>query len=214
MELWLAFTDFESMEKAHEYPIKGVLTNPTLISLPKLHWKEAIARLNKIGSLPLGLQVVSTSLEQMIAEIQTFHRLVDRKELIIKLPFCLDALRSIPFIRQLGHTVNIAAICSFGQAVVALESEPEYLSIYVGRVSDGGGDGVALLAQVKRYALRCGKGTLIQAASLRNAQQLEEVAETGADAAVIPFNVIEQAMKNELTDQSIGKFSKDWASIS
>jgi TalC/MipB family fructose-6-phosphate aldolase len=214
MELWLAFTGFEQMEKAHEYPIKGVLTNPTLLSLPKLHWKETVSRLNTFGTLPLGLQVVSTSMEEMIAEIKLYHQLVDRKQLIIKLPFCRDALRVLPFIRQMGHAINVAAVCSFGQAIVALESEPEYLSIYVGRVSDGGGDGVALVSAVKGYALRCGKRTLIQAASIRTARQVEEVAVAGADAAVLTLPVIEQTMKNELTDQSIHEFARDWASVS
>jgi TalC/MipB family fructose-6-phosphate aldolase len=214
MDLWLMFTDFEGMEQAHEYPIKGVLTNPTLIALPKLPWKETVSRLNTIGTLPLGLQVVSTSLQEMIAEVKLFHQLVDRKELIIKLPFCKDALRLMPFIRQLGHAINVAAVCSFGQAIIALESEPEFLSIYVGRVTGGGGDGVALVSEVKQYALRCGKRTCIQAASIRTARQVEEVAAAGADAAVIPLTLIEQTMKSDLTDQSIRDFTRDWAPIS
>lgn len=213
MELWLAFTDFEAMDKAHAYPIKGVLTNPTLLSLPKLPWKTTVSRLNEIGTLPLGLQVLSTTLDGMAAEIKLYHRLVDRKQLIIKLPFCVDALRVLPIARQMGHAVNIAAVCSFGQAIVALESEPEYLSVYVGRVSDGGGDGVALVAEIKQYARSCGKGTLIQAASLRTAAQFEEVARAGADGAVVPLEVIEQTIRNELTDQSIRKFAQDWATI-
>ena len=171
MDLWLMFTDFEGMEQAHEYPIKGVLTNPTLLALPKLPWKETVSRLNTIGTLPLGLQVVSTSLPEMVVEVKLFHQLVDRKELIVKLPFCKDAVRLMPFIRQLGLAVNVAAVCTFGQAIIALESEPDTCPSMSEELPARGGDGVALVSEVKQYALRCGKSTCIQAASIRTARR-------------------------------------------
>jgi TalC/MipB family fructose-6-phosphate aldolase len=213
MDLWLAFTSLEEMQKAHDYPIKGVLTNPTLVSLPKRHWKEIIGKMNALGNLPLGLQVVSTEENEMIGEVKTYHEIVNRKELIIKLPFCLNSLRILPFINQLGHAVNMAAICTYSQAVVALEADIQYLSIYVGRVNDGGGDGIELVSLVKKYALGCRKATVVQAASIRTVEQFEEVAKAGADAAVIPFTILEKAMKSEMTDESIRKFADDWATI-
>jgi TalC/MipB family fructose-6-phosphate aldolase len=213
MELWLAFTSFEEMKKAHEFPIKGVLTNPTLVSLSKIPYREAISRMNMIGDLPLGLQVVSTDEKSMIEEIKIFHELVDRKMLIVKLPFCLGAIKVVPFIRKFGHTVNMAAICTYSQALVALETDIEYLSIYVGRVNDGGGDGIDLVSRVKQYASSCGLRAIIQAASIRTVRQLEDVALAGADAAVLPYAVLEEAIKSELTDQSLKKFAKDWDTI-
>jgi transaldolase len=214
MQLWLAFTSFEEMEKAHSYPIQGVLTNPTLVSMPGIHWREAVSRLNEIGTLPLGLQVISTRKKTMIEEIKAFHGMIDNKPLIIKLPFCLDAMSVIPFIKRLGHAVNMAAVCTFSQGIVALETDIEYLSIYVGRVSDGGGDGIELVGQLKDYALSAGKRTLIQAASIRTLKQFEEAARSGADAVVIPFALLEEAVKSPLTEESLKKFADDWSKIS
>jgi TalC/MipB family fructose-6-phosphate aldolase len=213
MEIWLAFSSFKEMEKAYDYPIKGILTNPTVIGALEMNWKEAVSRMNEIGDLPLGLQVVSTQRNEMIEEIYAFNRLINKKQLIIKLPFCPDALQVMPFIKKLGLEANMAAICTFTQAIVALESDIEYLSIYVGRISDGGGDGMQLIHQVKDYAHRCQKSTVIMAASIRNVKQLEEVAIAGADAAVITFDVLEEAMKSRLTDDAIEKFSTDWSKI-
>ena len=51
------------------------------------------------------------------------------------------------------------------------------------------------------------------AASIRTVKQLEEVALSGADAAVIPFDVLEEAMKSRLTDESIEKCNADWSKI-
>jgi hypothetical protein len=83
MEIWLAFSSFEEMEKAHDFPIKGVLTNPTVISVLEMNWKKAVTRMNEIGDLPLGLQVVSTQRNQMIEEINAFNdfRLYPRREI-------------------------------------------------------------------------------------------------------------------------------------
>ena len=169
--------------------------------------------MNEIGNLPLGLQVVSTQKDEMIEEIDAFNRIIDKKRLIIKLPFCPGALQVIPFIKKLGLEVNMAAICTFTQAIVALETDIEYLSIYVGRVTDGGGDGIQLIRQIKDYVHRFQKSTVIMAASIRTVKQLEEVALAGADAAVITFNVLEEAMKSRLTVESIEKFSADWSKI-
>jgi transaldolase len=214
VELWLAFTSFEEMELSEEYPIRGVLTNPTLMSLPKLPWKETVRKLNSIGTRPLGLQVVSTVEHDMIGEIETYHRMVLSKKLIVKLPFCLNSIKVMPLIRRLGHEINMAAVCTFSQAVVALEAEPEYLSIYVGRVTDGGGNGIQLLAEVKGYAQSAGKKTVIQAASIRTLRQFNDAAKAGADAIVIPFPLLSEAMTSDMTDQSIEKFAEDWATIS
>ena len=214
MEIWLAFTSFEEMKMSEDYPIKGVLTNPTLMSLPKLPWKEMIRSLDSIGTRPLGLQVVSTDERDMIREIETYHNMVLHKKLIVKLPFCLNAMKVMPLIRRLGHEINMAAVCTFSQAVIALESEPEYLSIYVGRVTDFGGNGMQLLNDVKQYALDAGKSTVIQAASIRTLNQFDEAARAGADAIVVPFTILADAVKSEMTDQSIEKFAEDWATIS
>ena len=70
-----------------------------------------------------------------------------------------------------------------------------------------------LIHQVKDYAHRCKKSTVIMAASIRTVKQLEEVALSGADAAVITFDVLEEAMKSRLTDESIEKFNADWSKI-
>jgi transaldolase len=214
MQIWLAFTSFEEMEKSHAYPIKGILTNPTLVSMPGIHWREAVSRMNEIGTLPLGLQVVSTRQETMLEEIKAFHGMIDKKQLIIKLPFCLGAMGVVPFIKRLGHAVNMAAVCTFSQGVIALETDIDYLSTYVGRVSDGGGDGIELVGQLKKYALSAGKHTLIQAASIRTLQQFEAAALAGADAVVVPFSLLEEAVKSPLTDESVKKFADDWAKIS
>jgi transaldolase len=184
------------------------------MSLPKLPWKEMIRKLDSIGTRPLGLQVVSTVEQEMIREIETYHQMVLSKELIIKLPFCLNTIKVMPFIRRLGHEINMAAVCTFSQAVIALEAEPEYLSIYVGRVTNSGGNGMQLLGEVKQYAQAAGKSTVIQAASIRTLKQFNDAAKAGADAIVIPFAVLTEAMKSDMTDQSIEKFAEDWATIS
>jgi len=210
MEIWLAFSGFEEMEKAHAYPIKGVLTNPTIVSRAGMGWREAISRMNEIGDLPLGLQVVSTEMDRMLEEVETYRGLVNRKPLIIKLPFCRNALRVVGFIKKRGLGVNVAAVCTFSQAVVALETDPDYISIYVGRVSDGGGNGAELVRKIKTYAVESNKRTLVLAASLRDACGFEEAALAGADAAVVTLPVLEDAVKSGLTDESIATFKEEW----
>ncbi|MFN2280418.1 MAG: transaldolase family protein, partial [Anaerolineales bacterium] len=89
----------------------------------------------------------------------------------------------------------------------------DYLSIYVGRVTDAGGDGVRLLEQIKFYADYHEKQTKIVAASIRNLEHLEEVALVGADAVATPFPLLLETMHSPVTDQSVDGFKRDWADV-
>ncbi|MCK5023395.1 MAG: transaldolase, partial [Candidatus Aenigmarchaeota archaeon] len=54
-----------------------------------------------------------------------------------------------------------------------------------------------------------GLETKVIGASLRNARQVREVAETGAQIATVPFAVLENMIKHPKTFEGIIQFSKD-----
>lgn len=55
--------------------------------------------------------------------------------------------------------------------------------------------------------------TEIIAASIRHPMHVTDAARAGADIATIPYKVIEQMMKNPLTDIGVEKFLKDWEGL-
>ena len=69
--------------------------------------------------------------------------------------------------------------------------------------------GVDLVLQAVEILELYGLETKVIGASLRNARQVREVAETGAQIATVPFAVLENMIKHPKTFEGIIQFSKD-----
>ncbi len=69
--------------------------------------------------------------------------------------------------------------------------------------------GVDLLRKIVDIFRKYGLKTKIIAASVRNARQVREIAETGVDIATIPFNVIQEMITHPKTTEGVIRFSED-----
>jgi len=69
--------------------------------------------------------------------------------------------------------------------------------------------GVDLVAKIIRIYRSYGYKTQVIAASMRNARQVREVAELGADIATLPFEVIKEMMRHQKTIEGIRNFTAD-----
>lgn len=213
MEIYLASANPDEIKKAYALPIAGVLTNSSIVKREKRSLPDLVKEIDEIGDLPFGLQIAATEETQMMAEARLFHSLVHNRTLHLKIPYCPDAYKIIPRLKHSGSILNLTSVSTLAQAFLALETEIDYLSIYVGRVSDSGGDGVRLLQEIKKFAGYHNKRTRIVAASIRNLEHLMEIAMAGADAVAIPFSLLLETMESEVTTQSILGFKKDWKEV-
>lgn len=213
MEIYLASANVDEIKKIQTLPVKGALTNPNIVLKEKRNFADLVTEIDSIGSLPFGLQIASTEKEEMIKEVELFRSLVRKRVLHVKIPYCRDAFEIIPQLKNAGLLLNLTAISTLAQAGIALESPIDYLSIYVGRVSDAGGDGFKLIREVKEFADKNEKKTKIVAASIRNITQLEEVMKAGADAVAIPYALLMESLNSSTTDLSTSGFQQDWDKI-
>jgi transaldolase len=213
MKLWIASANAEEINESYSFPIAGVITNPTVIANERKHWHETLAEINEIGNDPIHLQVVSTTEQEMLEEIIAFKQVMTNRPLIAKIPLCKDGLKIVPVLKKWGCKVNITTICNLNQAVIALEADVDYLSVYVARVTDQGRDGFKLVSDIRNYIDRKGKKTEIIAASVRNVEQMNKVILAGADGIAIPYSLLTEALEDELTENSIDRFAHDWALI-
>ncbi|HHE04458.1 MAG TPA: fructose-6-phosphate aldolase, partial [candidate division WOR-3 bacterium] len=61
----------------------------------------------------------------------------------------------------------------------------------------------------RKYELQ----TAVLGASIRSVRHVEECAIVGADVVTVPFKVLVQMYRHELTDKGIKKFLEDWEKI-
>lgn len=213
MEIFLASANRDEIKRASFLPIAGVLTNSSIIKKENMGLRELVQEIDEIGSLPFGLQIVATEENRMMEEASLFQSLLKKRPLHLKIPYCEDAFKVISKLENKGIILNLTGISTLAQACIALESSIDYLSIYVGRVTESGRDGVSMIKDIKQYAEYHGKSTRIVGASIRNIKHLEEVAKAGADAVALPYPLLQKAMENEVTQQSINGFKSDWRDV-
>ncbi len=213
MKLWIASANKEILKKSYEFPLTGIITNPSVIAMEDKPWRETLKDLNDFCEDKIHIQVLSTEEEEIYKEVEEFSKYIDKNRLIVKIPMSLGGLKAVPLLKSKGYEVNITAVCNMSQAVLALETDIDYISIYVARINDQGRDGVEFIENIMEYIKTIGKTTKIIAASVRNKEQLESVIRIGVDAIAITLNLLEEMCSDDLTTKSIEQFEKDWNSI-
>lgn len=214
MRLWVASSDEDEIIDAHLYPITGVITNPSVIAGIGKNYKTVIESMDRVSNSPIHIQTIKTDEEGAWEDFQDFSKLVTKNRLIVKLPIFEGTLKVMPKIIAAGYQCNVTAIATFAQALIALEAGASFLSVYVGRVSDNGGNGFKLVEDIRNYIDKNGYDCELLAASIRTLDQLEQIAKCGAHSIAIPYGLMKEMYADPLTDSSQKKFKEDWSTIS
>jgi transaldolase len=191
--------------------IDGVTTNPTLLA-DELSEREArgyVADLCRIVPGPVTVQVTTVDTEGMYREGKELARLADN--LIVELPLIEEGLVALRRLVADGIRVNATLVFSAAQALLAAKAGARYVSPFVGRLDDSGGDGVALVSDVRQLFDRFGLECEILAASIRTPRRFLEVAKGGADAVAVPPRVLRALLLHPLTDVGLDEFLNDWS---
>lgn len=188
--------------------VDGVTTNPSLIAKSGAKVFERVAEICDAVDGPVSAEVVATDTAGMIEEGK---RLADiAPNVVVKLPLTADGLVACRTFAEAGIQTNVTLCFSVNQALIAAKAGASYISPFVGRVEDAGGDGIGLLAGIREVYDNYGYETEILAASLRGPAHVEAAAAMGCDAATIPPKVFDALVAHPLTDKGLAAFLKDW----
>ena len=92
---------------------------------------------------------------------------------------------------------------------MAAKAGATYISPFIGRIDDGGWDGVQLIEQIAQIYAVQGFKSQILAASIRNPNHIIRCAEAGANVCTCPLDSILGLLKHPLTDIGLAKFLED-----
>ena len=110
--------------------------------------------------------------------------------------------------------VNATLIFSASQGLLAALAGASYVSPFVGRLDDGGLDGMGVVSELVQIFDNYGIETEIIAASMRHPQHVIQAGLAGADIATLPFSVLQTMIKHPYTDAGLKSFLADWAKVS
>ena len=188
--------------------VDGVTTNPSLIAKAGAGIFERVAEICDAVDGPVSAEVVATEADAMIAEGKRLAEIAPN--VVVKLPLTSQGLVACRTFAEAGIQTNVTLCFSVNQALMAAKAGASYISPFVGRVDDAGGDGIGLLAGIREVYDNFGYETEILAASLRGPAHVEAAAAVGCDAATIPPKVFDALVAHPLTDKGLAAFLKDW----
>jgi len=209
------FLDTANVEKIREMAswgvVDGVTTNPTLIAMEGRKFEEVVQEICEIVDGPISAEVVSMDAEGMIAEAREISKM--HKNIVIKVPIIPEGLKAIKVLEAEGIRTNATLVFSCNQALLACKADASFISPFVGRIDDQGGDGMGVVAEIVEMIDNYDFESEVIVASVRHPVHVVESAMIGAHIATVPVAVLEKMVKHTLTDVGIRKFLEDWEKV-
>lgn len=212
MKFFIDTANLNEIREAQDLGVlDGVTTNPSLMAKEGIKGKDNIfAHYKAICDIVDGdvsAEVISTDFQGIVREGEELVE-IDPK-IVVKVPMIKDGVKAIKYFTDKGIKTNCTLVFSAGQAILAAKAGATYVSPFLGRIDDVGGDGLDLIEQLVVIYNNYGFETEILAASIRHVPHLIQCAEIGADVVTCPLNVITGLLKHPLTDVGLEKFLAD-----
>jgi transaldolase len=209
MKFFLDTANLAEIRKGAEWGIvDGVTTNPTLIANEGKPIREQIAAICGIVDGPISAEVVSVVAKDMIREGRELSGI--HKNVVVKCPLTRDGIEACSALSRDGIRVNVTLCFSPAQALIAAKAGASFISPFVGRIDDTGGDGMDLVRRIVAIYDNYDFNTQILAASLRGPTHVIESALAGAHIGTMPFRVMDMLFNHPLTDKGLDQFLKDY----
>jgi len=212
MKFFIDTANLDQIKEAHDLGIlDGVTTNPTLMAKEGIKGGEAVTNhyrtICEMVDGDVSAEVVTTEFKTIIEEGKKLAAI--HKNIVVKVPMIPDGVKAIKWFTDNGIRTNCTLIFSAGQAMLAAKAGAAYVSPFIGRIDDGGWDGIELIQQISHIFQVQGFESEILAASIRNPLHIIKCAEAGADVCTCPLESIIGLTKHPLTDIGLAKFVAD-----
>jgi len=213
MKFFIDTANLDQIKEANDLGIlDGVTTNPSLMAKEGIKGQDAVmAHYKTICEMvdgDISAEVISTDFDGIVAEGKKLAAI--HPNIVVKVPMIKDGIKALKWFTDNGIKTNCTLIFSSGQAILAAKAGATYVSPFLGRVDDGGWDGMELIHQMRQIFSIQGYKTEILAASIRNPLHIIKCAEAGADVCTCPLDSILGLLKHPLTDIGIAQFIADY----
>jgi transaldolase len=212
MKIFLDTANIESIKKYNDMGlIDGITTNPTLLSKEKGNPAEIMREIVNIVRGPVSLEVIGTTMEEMINEA---HRLKKYgQNVVVKIPMIPDGLKVVKKLKEQGIQTNVTLIFSANQAILAAKAGAAYVSPFIGRLDDEGHDGMTVISEIMQIFKNYQFNTEVLVASVRHPLHVTEAGKIGAHVVTLPPDILGKMISHSLTDKGLSTFLSDWEKV-
>jgi transaldolase len=195
--------------------IDGVTTNPSIMFSDGVYDAEEGAR--KIAALvnpmPLSVEVTTNDLDKMMDQAHIFASWAPN--IVVKIPQeTQDGVPCYGVIRQLekdGIRVNATAALSLGQVILAAKAGASYISVFVGRLADEGGNAPEVIRNAVEWLEYWHYKSKIIIGSIRSVADILSSAINKAHIITIPPQFLDKLSDHKYTRDTVRQFTNDAA---
>ena len=213
MRLYLDTADFSEWHDLMPTGVfYGITTNPLLAAragflYQNVVWSDMVQTAADLGAKEFHAQVCGDS-KQSLKFAEQLYEIGQSAgiDCVVKIPLSLGGVGMVPKIKNLGGKILLTACYDAKQFVTAAALEADYIAPYFGRMMEAGLDAMAHLKAMQRMSKNVKCRTLV--ASLRDAQQIVEIAKLGHDCFTISPSVAHDLFQNDLTAIAVANFEK------
>ncbi len=207
------FIDTANIDQIREmaWLIDGVTTNPTLVAREKRPFEEIVQEICEIVSGPVSAEVTALDAPGMIAQARALAKI--HENVVIKIPMTEEGMRAVTALSQERIRTNVTLVFSANQALLAAKCGASFVSPFVGRIDDTGGNGMEVVSEIVEIYRNYGFKTEIIVASVRHPRHVLEAALLGAEIATVPYAVLKKLFNHPLTHVGIDRVLKDWEQV-
>lgn len=188
--------------------VHGVTTNPTILKASRRtveDMQELHSQWTDAGAREIFFQTWGADAAQLLANA---HRILNLGgNIVVKVPATPTAFPIAARLARNGVPVLVTAVYSIAQAVAAAAVGARYIAPYLGRLDDGGHDGLSLIERM--HSLMAGTETQVLAASLRSRTAIAELAERGIRLFTASPDVLWSMLQDDDSDRASATFEAD-----
>ena len=212
MKIFLDTANLEDIKTFNDMGlVDGITTNPTLLSKEKGNPSEIMRDIVRIINGPVSLEVIGTQLGEILEEA---HRLKKYgQNVVVKIPMIPEGLKAVKSLKKEGIETNVTLIFSANQAILAAKAGAAYVSPFIGRIDDGGQEGMAVIREIIQIFKNYQFETQVLVASIRHPLHVIEAGKVGAHIVTLPPDVLRKMMNHPLTEKGLSAFLNDWEKV-
>ena len=201
--------------------VRGVTTNPTILAKDGIaqDWSAierhctGIAR--RIDPLPLSVEVTTNDLQGMREQAQCFDSWAKNVNVKIPIHGPEGELENLQLVHELemehNVRVNVTAMMSAQQGLLAAMAGATYVSIFAGRVNNMGYDARQEVRRLRQLLDAFDSAAKIIAGSTREVLKIIEWFEAGADIVTALPSLLEGMLVHPYSKETVQQFLKDGA---
>jgi len=212
MKFFLDTADIKEIREAQETGLlDGITTNPSHVAKSGRNFIELVKEICEVVPGPVSAEVTAEGKDEMLRQGRFLADLAPN--VVVKVPLTQEGLKAVKVFSEEGIKTNVTLCFSSVQALLAAKVGATYISPFVGRVDDIGGEGIETIREIRSIYDNYGFATQILTASTRSALHIQQAALYGSDVATMPMALFKKLVNNPLTDIGLKLFDTDWNKI-